>query len=71
MVPNWRDFEVGDSVMVGRYITPKNCTEWRNGTVTDINPGWLGIEVDVNGRKTWMSVQDEMLCPPGTHETVN
>ncbi|KAG7382699.1 hypothetical protein PHYBOEH_010385 [Phytophthora boehmeriae] len=37
-VPNWRDFQVGDEVLVGRAVAGKNYPEWRNAHVTCSNP---------------------------------
>ncbi|RLN49284.1 hypothetical protein BBJ29_008926 [Phytophthora kernoviae] len=37
-VPNWRNFQVGDEVMVGREVDGKSYPEWRNAHVTCSNP---------------------------------
>ncbi|KAJ8571665.1 hypothetical protein ON010_g5174 [Phytophthora cinnamomi] len=74
-VRNWRDFKVGDAMMVGRQVATKKYPEWRNAVVTACEAcevdGRLRIEVDIDGSKKWMDAQDEMLCPPGTHKAVN
>jgi hypothetical protein len=74
-VRNWRDFKVGNAVMVGRQVATKKYPEWRNAAVTACEAcevdGRLRIEVDADGCKQWLDAQDEMLCPPGTHRAVN
>ncbi|KAE9014760.1 hypothetical protein PR003_g18969 [Phytophthora rubi] len=74
-VRNWRDFKVGNPVMVGRQVVTKKYPEWRNAVITACEAcevdGRLRIEVDIDGSKKWMDAQDEMLCPPGTHKAVN
>ncbi|RLN95725.1 hypothetical protein BBJ28_00005308 [Nothophytophthora sp. Chile5] len=74
-VPNWRDFEVNDEIMVGREVPDKNYPEWRNARVTACevcgSDGTLRIEVNVDGNKQWMYAQDELLCPVGTHKAAN
>ncbi|KAG7381526.1 hypothetical protein PHYPSEUDO_005944 [Phytophthora pseudosyringae] len=74
-VPNWRDFQIGDEVLVGRQLSGKNYPEWRTARVTDRQKSQtddsLRIELDVDGSKRWMDAQDEMMCPVGTHKAVN
>ncbi|GMF46040.1 unnamed protein product [Phytophthora fragariaefolia] len=77
-VQNWRDFKVGNAVMVGRQVATKKYPEWHNAVVTAVTAcegcevdGCLRIEVDIDGSKQWMDAQDEMLCPPGTHKAIN
>ncbi|KAG7376693.1 hypothetical protein PHYPSEUDO_012870 [Phytophthora pseudosyringae] len=74
-VRDWRAFEVGDAVMVGRHVATKRYPEWRNAVVISCEAcevdGRLRVEVDVDGCKQWMDAQDEMLCSPGTHKAVD
>ncbi|GMF28568.1 unnamed protein product [Phytophthora lilii] len=74
-VPNWRDFQIGDEVLVGKQVDGKNYPEWRTARVTDREKSEmdesLRIELDVDGSKQWIDAQDEMLCPVGTHKAVN
>lgn len=74
-VRNWRAFQVGDAVMVGRQVAYKRYPEWRNAVVTALEAcevdGRLRIEMEVDGCYEWMDAQDEMLCPPGTHKAAN
>ncbi|KAG6612444.1 Ubiquitin-specific protease [Phytophthora cinnamomi] len=74
-VPNWRAFQVGDDVLVGKEVDRKNYPEWRIGRVTDLKKSdvddSLRIELDVDGSKRWTDAQDELLCPVGTHKALN
>lgn len=72
-VPNWRDFQVGDEVLVGAEVPGKRYPEWREGRVTacDIEDESLQIEVEVDGKKKWVDAQDELLCQKGTHKAIN
>jgi ubiquitin carboxyl-terminal hydrolase 4/11/15 len=74
-VPNWRDFKLGDEVLVGHEKEGKSYPEWRTARVTDLQKsqadGSLRIELSVDGSKRWMDAQDELLCPVGTHKAVN
>ncbi|TDH68096.1 hypothetical protein CCR75_007580 [Bremia lactucae] len=73
-ITNWRAFTVGDGVMVGREWRTKSIPEWRNAIVEEVTTNLDGtakrIKVATVGRKQWMDVQDEMLCPLGTHKAV-
>ncbi|OWZ12118.1 Ubiquitin-specific protease [Phytophthora megakarya] len=74
-VRNWRNFQVGDEILVGKLLNGKSYPEWRIARVTDlqksITVGSLRVEFDVDGSKVWMDAQDELLCPVGTHKAVN
>ncbi|KAF1787209.1 Ubiquitin specific protease domain [Phytophthora cactorum] len=74
-VPNWRDFQVNDEVLVGKHVSGKNYPEWRTARVSDLEKnemdGSLRIALEVGGNKQWVDAQDEMLCPVGTHKAVN
>ncbi|GMF36015.1 unnamed protein product [Phytophthora fragariaefolia] len=74
-VPNWRAFQVGDEVLVGKEVERKNYPEWRLGRVTDVQKSEaddsLRVELDVDGSKKWVDAQDELLCPVGTHKAIN
>ncbi|KAE9187286.1 hypothetical protein PF005_g20514 [Phytophthora fragariae] len=74
-VQNWRAFQVGDEVLVGTEVERKTYPEWRIGRVTDLKKAEEGeplrIEFQVDGSKTWMDAQDELLCPVGTHKALN
>ncbi|KUF75997.1 hypothetical protein AM587_10003692 [Phytophthora nicotianae] len=72
-VSNWRDFQLGDEILVGSELPGKRYPEWRAARVTAcaIEDGSLQIEVNVDGKKKWMDAQDELLCQKGTHKAVN
>ncbi|KAL4158871.1 hypothetical protein PRNP1_004645 [Phytophthora ramorum] len=74
-VRNWRDFKIGDEILVGKDVERKSYPEWRIGRVTDTQKSEesdsLRIELEVDGSKQWMDAQDELLCPVGTHKAVN
>ncbi|CAI5706047.1 hypothetical protein KXD40_009647 [Peronospora effusa] len=74
-VPNWRNFQIGDEILVGKQVEKKYYPEWRIARVTDVQNYEIGdslrVELDVDGKKRWTDAQDELLCPVGTHMAVN
>ncbi|CAI5710605.1 unnamed protein product [Hyaloperonospora brassicae] len=74
-VPNWRDFQVGDEILVGREVATKTYPEWSITHVIDrqqvTHDGSLRIRINVDGTRRWIDAQDELLCPVGTHPAVN
>ncbi|KAK1942962.1 Ubiquitin carboxyl-terminal hydrolase 4 [Phytophthora citrophthora] len=74
-VRNWRNFQIGDEVLVGKAIQGKSYPEWRVAHISDLQKvskdNSLRIELDVDGTKHWRDAQDEMLCPVGTHKAAN
>ncbi|CAH0516135.1 unnamed protein product [Peronospora belbahrii] len=74
-VPNWRNFQINDEILVGEPVKSKSFPEWRIARVIDVRisdvDNSLCVEFDVDGTKLWMNAQDELLCPLGTHKAVN
>ncbi|CAI5739551.1 unnamed protein product [Peronospora destructor] len=74
-VPNWRNFQIGDEILVGKQVENNSCPEWRIARVTNLQNSEIGdllrIELDVDGKKQWTDAQDELLCPVGMHKAVD
>lgn len=75
-VRNWRAFQVNDKVQIGFPIPHKAFPAWKDGVVTELRrpettPGVLEIKVSYDGLDEWRDAQDELLCAPGTHKSVN
>lgn len=79
-VSDWRRvLKVGDLVQIGIKVKYSKTVRWREGQVTEISPGGDGVVKAEDGQDTrihllldddemWVSVDDDMMCLPGTHE---
>ncbi|KAI9980587.1 hypothetical protein PInf_009889 [Phytophthora infestans] len=69
-VPNWRKFQVNDDVQVGDARPGKKRMLWRDGRVLATSTSLL-VQIQVDDEIRWLDSEDERLCPPGTHRTIN
>ncbi|KAF4321053.1 hypothetical protein BBO99_00004458 [Phytophthora kernoviae] len=69
-VRDWRRFRVNDEVQVGEERPGKKRMQWRDATVLATVKSLL-VQLQIDEDVHWMDAQDERLCPPGTHRTVN
>ncbi|KAG7382300.1 hypothetical protein PHYBOEH_010540 [Phytophthora boehmeriae] len=69
-VRDWRRLRVNDEVQVGEERAGKKRLQWRDATVLATMKSLL-VQLQIDDDVLWMDAQDERLCPPGTHRTVN
>lgn len=77
-VSDWRRvLKVGDLVQIGIRAKYAKTVRWRESQVTEIAPGGDGVVKSEDGQdirllldddEMWVSVDDDMMCLPGTHE---